>query len=121
MLWRAAGKFGCHSGPGRRFRAEPKNTGQALVSRAGVHGFRVPSLRSGAGMTGIWAFFQQPALAVSAAPAMRESATGVSEACAMPDATAEIMGEAPAHAMSEAVAEIAVRARIVRTVSPVIG
>jgi hypothetical protein len=37
--------------------AEPRNTGQALVSQAGVHGFRVPSLRSGPGMTAIWAFF----------------------------------------------------------------
>jgi hypothetical protein len=36
---------------------EPKNTGQALVSQAGVHGFRVPSLRSGPGMTAIWAIF----------------------------------------------------------------
>ena len=58
---------------------------------------------------------------MSAASAMREAATaGVSEACAMPDAAAEIMSEA-AHAMSEAVAEIAVRARIVRSVASVIG
>jgi len=58
---------------------------------------------------------------MSAAPAMREAATaGVSEACAMPAAAAEIMGQA-AHAMSEAVAEIAVRARIVGSVASVIG
>jgi hypothetical protein len=68
---------------------EPKDTGQALASRAGVHGFRVPSLRSGPGMTAIWAFFQQRALAVSAAPTMSKAAAepataGVSEACATP-------------------------------------
>jgi len=58
---------------------------------------------------------------MSAAPAMREAATGgVSEACAVPDAAAEIMGEA-AHAVCEAVVEIAVRARIVRSVASVIG
>ena len=39
--------------PGPPCRAEPgtKNTGQAPVSRAGVHGFRAPSLRSGPGST----------------------------------------------------------------------
>jgi hypothetical protein len=53
---------------------------------------------------------------------MSKAATaGVREACAMPDAAAEIMGEAAAHAMSEAVAEIAVRAGIVRSVASVIG
>ena len=51
---------------------------------------------------------------------MSEAATvGVSEACAMPDAAAEIMREA-AHTMSEAVAEIAMRARI-RGISVIIG
>ena len=61
-------------------------------------------------------------LAVSAAPTMSEAATaGVSEACAMPVAAAEITGETAGHAMSEAVAEIAVRARIVRSVASVIG
>jgi len=38
-------------------RAEPRSTGRARVPRAGVHGFRVPSLRFGPGMTAIWAFF----------------------------------------------------------------
>jgi len=62
------------------------------------------------------------ALAVSAAPAMPEAATSaVSEACAMIDAATEVMCEAAAHAMSEAVAEIAVRAPIIRSVAPVIG
>ena len=97
---RADGKFGCHSGA-------------AL-------------LRSGAGMTPIWAAFQQPALAVSAAPTMSNGAAkaataGVSEACAMREAAADIMGEAAAHPMSEPVVEIARRARIVRSVAPVIG
>jgi len=54
--------------------------------------------------------------------AAAEAATaGVSEACAMPDAAAEIMGEAAAHTVSEAVAKIAMRARIIRSVAPVIG
>jgi hypothetical protein len=65
--------------------------------------------------------FQRTALAVSAAPAMREAATAASEARAMPEATTKVMCEAAAHAVSEAVAEIAVRARIVRSVAPVIG
>jgi len=86
----------------------------------------VPSLRSGPGMTAIWAAFQQPALAVSAAPTMSNGAAkaataGVSEACAMREAAADIMGEAAAHPMSEPVVEIAMRARIVRSVAPVIG
>ena len=86
----------------------------------------VPSLRSGPGMTAIWPAFQQPALAVSAAPSMSNAAAkaataGVSEACAMREAAADIMGEAAAHPMSEPVVEIARRARIVRSVAPVIG
>ena len=61
-------------------------------------------------------------LAVSAATAMPEAATAtVGEAYAMPEAATEIMCEAAAHAMSEAVAEIAVRAYIIRPVAPVIG
>jgi hypothetical protein len=53
---------------------------------------------------------------------MSKAATaGVSEACAMPDAAAEIMPEAATHAMSEAVAEIAVRTRIIRSVAPIVG
>ena len=70
--------------------------------------------------------FQRTALAVSAALAMCEAATesataGVSEACAMPEATTKVMCEAVAHAVGEAVAEIAVRARIIRSVAFVIG
>ena len=46
LIWRATGKFGCHSGPGRTFRAELRNTGQALISQACVPGFRsVAALR----------------------------------------------------------------------------
>ena len=46
LIWRATGKFGCHFGPGRTFRAELRNTGQALISQACVPGFRsVAALR----------------------------------------------------------------------------
>jgi len=121
LIWRATGKFGCHSGPGRTFRAELRNTGQALISQACVPGFRsVAALRPQ--NDGDLGLLQRTALAAPAAPAMREAATaGVSEACAMPVAAAEITGETAGHAMSEAVAEIAVRARIVRSVASVIG
>ena len=53
--------------------------------------------------------------------AAKAATAGVSEACAMREAAADIMGEAAAHPMSEPVVEIAMRARIVRSVAPVIG
>jgi hypothetical protein len=59
---------------------------------------------------------------VGEAYAMPEAATAtVGEAYAMPEAATEIMCEAAAHAMSKAVAEIAVRVPIIRSVAPVIG
>ena len=120
-LWRAAEKFGCHSGPGGPSERIPETQAKALFLKPVFMGSgfcRCAPARS----DGDLGLFQRTALAVSAAPTMSKAATaGVSEACAVPDAAAEIMREAATHAMSEAVAEIAVRTRIIRSVAPIVG
>ena len=120
LLWRAAGKFGCHSGTALQRGAQEHRPSPCFSSRCLWVPGSVAALRHrNDGEPGL---FQRTTLAVSTAPTMSKAATaGVSEACAMPDAAAEIMREAATHAMSEAVAEIAVRTRIIRSVAPIVG